>query len=395
MLVYKNTAGASAVTPPSGKTTLFVDAAGVPSTKDDAGVVVQLLTETEAGGTYQPLNANLTGISGVTFAADQSAYYTGSAWAAYTVTSVGRTLLAATTQAGQVAAIGAIPAPASPVDGQSVYFNGTAWVAYQASRLGFANVWNATNTFNFGITIANDQLINLGSNGAGARGTAAGIGVFFATSTLFLRAGGNTVMMGQVSLTTTETTVSALLAPATDNAIDVGLAARRIRTYYGVNSAINTSDARAKTEPRQLRQAEVAAFAQIARLPAIWRWLSRVNGDGCEPEGREARKHGGPTVQAAMAIMGAHGLDPMEYACFCYDQWEAQPEQWHEWPEEVGEDGEVIREAGRELVQEAVEAGDRYSFRKEELLCLIVSAMAAQHDALEARVAALESGRIP
>ena len=194
----------------------------------------------------------------------------------------------------------------------------------------------------------------------------------------------NTVAL-QISGFTQNVTWYTTLLPAVDNTSDIGTAAVRVRTYYGVNSAINTSDARAKTEPRQLRQAEVAAFAQIARLPAIWRWLSRVNGDGCEPEGREARKHGGPTVQAAMAIMEAHGLAPMEYACFCHEEWEAQPEQWHEWPEELAEDGEVIREAGRELVQEAVEAGDRYSFRKEELLCLIVSAMAAQHDALEDR----------
>ena len=120
MLVYKNTAGASAITPPSGKTTMFVDATGVPSTKDDAGVVVQLLTETEAGGTYQPLNANLTGISGVTFAADQSAYYTGSAWAAYTVTSVARTLLAAATQAAQRAAL------ATGTASSANFFRGTA-----------------------------------------------------------------------------------------------------------------------------------------------------------------------------------------------------------------------------------------------------------------------------
>lgn len=351
-----------------------------------------VMARTSGGADKSFVLGNLAGLAPLVVTADQSVYYTGSAWAAYTVTPVGRTLLAQTTQAAQLVAIGAIPAPSSPADGQSVYFNGTAWVVYQAPRLGFANVWNAPNTFNFGISLVAEQLINLGS-GAGARGTSAGIGVFFASSTLFLRPGGNSVMTGQLSMTAAETTISVLLAPATDNSVDIGLAARRVRTYYGVNSAINTSDARAKTEPRQLRQAEVSAFAQIARLPAIWRWLSRVNGDGCEPEGREARKHGGPTVQAAMAIMEAHGLAPMEYACFCHDEWEAQPEQWHEWAEELGEDGEVIREAGRELVQEAVEAGDRYSFRKEELLCLIVAAMAAQHDALEARVAALEAGR--
>ncbi|MGY5921329.1 tail fiber domain-containing protein [Stenotrophomonas africana] len=354
---------------------------GTPAATDN------VMTRTAAGTDGNFALGNLAGIAGLTAAADLSLYYNGTAWATYTVTSVGRTLLAATTQAAQVAAIGAIPAPASPVDGQSVYFNGTAWVVYQAPRLGFANVWNATNTFNFGITIANDQLINLGSNGAGARGTAAGIGVFFATSTLFLRAGGNSVMTGQITLTTTETTVSALLAPATDNAIDVGLAARRIRTYYGVNSAINTSDARLKTEPRHLSEAERKAGSELARLPAIWEWLT---GD---------RLHAGPTVQAAMAVMEANGLDPFAYSFICYDEWEAEPEQWHEWEaEEDPETGEVTREAGREQIQPAREAGNRYSFRKEELLCFMVSALAAENDlhaakveAMDARLAAIEA----
>lgn len=375
MFVLTNTAGASATTPAASKTTLFVDASGVPSTKNSAGTVTPLLTGPAAALAYQPLDADLTGIAGLTYATDKSIYYTGSAWATYDLTSVGRTLLAATTQAAQVAAIGAIPAPASPVDGQSVYFNGTAWVVYQAPRLGLANTWNSTNTFTFGLTIANDQLINLGSNGAGARGTAAGIGVFFATSTLFLRAGGNSVMTGQISLTTTETTISALLAPSTDNAIDVGLAARRIRTYYGVNSAINTSDARLKTEPRQLKDAEFKAFSAVCRLPPVWRWLSRVHGDeNCEAEGQAARKHFGPTVQAAMQVFKDHGLEAFENAPFCYDEWEAEAATYDD--------------EGNELTP-AREAGDRYSFRKEELLCGMVSSLAREIDEAKAENAEL------
>ncbi|MBA0362360.1 hypothetical protein D7V18_12000 [Stenotrophomonas maltophilia] len=123
-----------------------------------------------------------------------------------------------------------------------------------------------------------------------------------------------------------------------------------------------------------------------------------------------------------MAVMEAHGLDPFAYSFICYDEWEAEPEQWHEWPaeeavyEEVpdpvyGANGTILTvhrtkkvlvkeavEAGRELIQPAREAGDRYSFRKEELLCFMVSALAAENDlqavkveALDARLAALEA----
>lgn len=382
MLVYKNTAGASAITPPSGKTTMFVDAAGVPSTKDSGGVVVQLLTNTAAAGAYQPLNANLTGISGVTFVADQSVYYTGSAWAAYTVTSVGRTLLAQTTQALQRTALQAVGLVGNEsVGGEKLWLNVATWNLLTAGTVQYG-----TPAALPGIIIRNGD--PSGPTTAMWRTDIRG-GAGFCNILVNNAVGDNTAAARGLSLQ------QAAVQPSSDNLLSIGAASFRWTQVYAVNAAINTSDARAKTEPRQLRQAEVSAFAQIARLPAIWRWLSRVNGDGCEPEGREARKHGGPTVQAAMAIMEAHGLNPMEYACFCHDEWEAQPEQWHEWAEELGEDGEVIREAGRELVQEAVEAGDRYSFRKEELLCLIVAAMAAQHDALEARVAALEAGRTP
>lgn len=331
-----------------------------------------VMARTSGGADKSFVLGNLAGLAPLVVTADQSAYYTGSAWAAYTVTSVGRTLLAATTQPAQRAALGAAD------DTAVVHIAGTETITGAKTFSGaLTATGNVVSGNNFTTTTA---AIALGPGTSGS---------------LFLRPAGIGSTTGQWSYSPTVTRINCDVTPATDNAFNVGAASLRPIQYYAVNSTINTSDARAKTEPRQLRQEEVAAFAQIARLPAIWRWLSRVNGDGCEPEGREARKHGGPTVQAAMAIMEAHGLAPMEYACFCHDEWEAQPEQWHEWAEELDEDGEVIREAGRELVQEAVEAGDRYSFRKEELLCLIVAAMAAQHDALEARVAALEAGRTP
>lgn len=177
-----------------------------------------------------------------------------------------------------------------------------------------------------------------------------------------------------------------------DNSISAGTAAFRFTQVFAVNGAINTSDARLKTEPRQLSDAERKAGSELARLPAIWEWLT---GD---------RLHAGPTVQAAMAVMAAHELDPFAYSFICYDEWEAQEEQWHEWEARdavLDKDGNVLEpaiEAGRELIQAAREAGDRYSFRKEELLCFMVSALAAENDlqsakveALDARLAALEA----
>lgn len=285
---------------------------------------------------------------------DTSVYYTGSAWASYAVTSVGRTLLAATTQAAQKTALG--------LGDASVQNIGTSGA--NVPLLNGANTWGTLQVFFVGLRVGVDQVLDLGGAGAGMRGNGSGAVVLFGTSGAIFRPGGNMVTTGQLSMSTTETTVSALLAPSTDNAIDVGLAARRIRTYYGVNSAINTSDARLKTEPRQLLEAERKAASALARLPCIWAWLT---GD---------RLHAGPTVQAAIAVMEAHGLDPFAYSFICYDEWEAEEATYDD--------------KGNEL-KAAREAGNRYSFRKEELLCFMVPALAAEHDALDARLTALEN----
>lgn len=363
MFVLTNTAGASATTPAASKTTLFVDASGVPSTKSSAGTVTPLLTGPAAALAYQPLDTDLTGIAGLTYAADKSIYYTGSAWATYDLTSVGRTLLAAPTQAAQRTALGLGDAAV-----QNIGTSGS-----NIPLLNAANSWSGSQSFSVGASLGNDQILNLGNGGAGMRGSAAGIVVFFGGGAgTFFRPGGNAVTTGQLTMSTTETTVSTLLAPSTDNAIDVGLAARRIRTYYGVNSAINTSDARLKTEPRQLKDAEFKAFSAVCRLPPVWRWLSRVHGDeNCEAEGQAARKHFGPTVQAAMQVFADNGLVAFENAPFCYDEWEAEPATYDD--------------EGNELTP-AREAGDRYSFRKEELLCGMVAALAREIDEKDAKI---------
>lgn len=339
------------------------------------------------GGTDRVfLLGNLAGLAPLTMAADQSAYYNGTTWATYSLTTVGRTLLAATTQAAQRAAIGAAD------DTAVVHLTGAETVN-GIKTFTAASIWNLTATLRIqygtpagmaGITFFN------GTPGAGMRGD---IRVGSQSIYLIAPSGNNDDATGNGILIQTTA-----IRPSADNQLSMGASGSRYTQVWAVNAAINTSDARLKTEPRQLRDAEFKAASAIARLPAVWRWLSRVHGDeNCEPEGREARKHFGPTVQAAIAVMEAHELDPFAYSFICYDQWEALEEKWHEWPAAdavIDEEGNVLEpavEAGRELVQAAREARDRYSFRKEELLCFLVSAMARQHDELMERVAALEA----
>lgn len=160
------------------------------------------------------------------------------------------------------------------------------------------------------------------------------------------------------------------LYPLNDNVTTNGRASQRWTQVYAVNSTISTSDADCKTEPREIKPEEAAAFSAILKLPGVWQWLHRYR-----TEGDDARLHSGPTVQAAIAIMGKNGLDWSKYGAFCYDKWDASEA-------ELDSDGEVV--------SPAVEAGSLYSFRKEELSWWCMMALSCQVDDLSSRISVLE-----
>ncbi len=176
------------------------------------------------------------------------------------------------------------------------------------------------------------------------------------------------------------------LASETDNNRTLGTAAKRWSTVYAGTGTINTSDGREKTAVRTLTEAELSAAKQLAREIGAYRFLSAV-----AEKGAAAREHVGMTVQRAIEVMEAHGLDPFGYGFICYDSW---PEEWRDVQSvidtrptgEVTAEGDPVMEelefepARRELLQTA---GDRYSFRPNELLMFIAAG-------LEARIAALE-----
>lgn len=189
------------------------------------------------------------------------------------------------------------------------------------------------------------------------------------------------------------------LAPTSDNVISFGTATFRPSQLYAGNGSISTSDATKKTEPRSISNSEISAFSAILRLPGVWQWLERV-----ESEGEDARLHAGPTVQAAIAIMQANGLDWTRYAAFCYDEWGDKFEPVYATrivtSEVTNEDGTVTLTQNTEeyntgeLVK-VVEAGSLYSFRKEELLWWCLRSVVSQFDSIEARVSELEKTKQP
>lgn len=189
------------------------------------------------------------------------------------------------------------------------------------------------------------------------------------------------------------------LAPTSDNVISFGTPTFRPSQLYAGNGSISTSDATKKTEPRSISNSEISAFSAILRLPGVWQWLDRV-----ESEGEDARLHAGPTVQAAIAIMQANGLDWTRYAAFCYDEWGDKFEPVYATrivtSEVTNEDSTVTLTQNTEeyntgeLVK-VVEAGSLYSFRKEELLWWCLRSVVSQFDSIEARVSELEKTKQP
>ncbi len=381
--------------------------------------LVQL--RTAAGADRVAYLGNLAGIAPVTVANDQALVYTGGAWASYSLTAAGRAI------SGVAGTVNTFPyfSAANVVTLASITANGRSLVAATdaaAARtvIGAAddsNVVHRTGAESIAgeKTCSNAWRWNLGTTGSIQYTTPGGVpGILFRLGDpntpddnsyrSEIRGGNGRVdvivnpVMGAGAGTAGFFISSTTLSPRVTNTISCGSTGFVWTQVYATNTTISTSDSRLKTEPRNLRDAEFKAASAIARLPAVWRWLNRVHGDeNCEAEGKEARKHFGPTVQAAIAVMEGFGLDPFAYSFICYDEWEAEPEQWHEWPAKdavLGDDGNVLEpavEAGRELIQPAREAGDRYSFRKEELLCFIVRALAQEIDGLAERVTALEA----
>lgn len=163
-----------------------------------------------------------------------------------------------------------------------------------------------------------------------------------------------------------------IVRPMSDGNMGLGGGPFRWSEVFSANGAINTSDAREKTESRELTEAEMAAAADIARLPCIFQWLHAI-----EEKGEDARLHAGPTVQAVIAAMEARGLDPFRYGFVCYDKWGYKPA--------------VIDEATGNELEPELEAGDRYSLRPTELANFVLRGLSHRQDELEQRLAALES----
>lgn len=150
---------------------------------------------------------------------------------------------------------------------------------------------------------------------------------------------------------------------------DLGLSNKKWANVWVSSGVINDSDQRVKTEIGSIPDEVLDAwgdvdFVQFKRTEAV------------AEKGSAARLHSGIVAQDIKAVFEANGLDPAAYGFFCHDEWDAVEE-------ERDENGEVTRDA--------VEAGDRYSLRYEEALCLEAAYQRRLGEKRDARIAELEA----
>lgn len=145
------------------------------------------------------------------------------------------------------------------------------------------------------------------------------------------------------------------LRPQTDNAVSLGTSGQRWSVVYAATGTINTSDGRTKQQVRDLSEAERAVAIQCKSLLRAFKF-----NDAVETKGDAARWHFGIVAQDIAAAFEAEGLDAHDYGLFCYDEWEAS---------------DAVLDSEDNVVAAAIEAGDRYGVRYEELLAFIIAAI--------------------
>lgn len=245
-----------------------------------------------------------------------------------------------------------------------------------AASLNFRGVaFDGTMTGTKGATQQGDNLwISFaGHDGVKFTGAAAGIRMQASTgwSTTSTQCGITFATTAQGSTTRTDRwaiTSDGTLSPAQDGTYAIGSSASRVTSIFATNGAIQTSDARLKTDVRKMSDAELSAAKDIAREFGLFQWIERV-----KTEGESARWHTGITAQRVISIMESHGLNPMAYGFVCYDSWEEQ--------EVVSVDPD---NQSRTITK--IEAGDRYSLRYEELSIFIARGLEQRISELEEKL---------
>lgn len=211
----------------------------------------------------------------------------------------------------------------------------------------------ATNGLGLSIYAAKDSFINHGTSSATTRFSGGrNVWIGFAVNrtatgqaATFINTDTNSFNTATLITTQIDATQSNALFPTTDNTVDFGAASRRWKVIYAGTGAINTSDEREKQDIKDLSEVERQVAIAIKGLIKSFKFK-----DAVALKGDKARIHFGVMAQQIAEAFKIVGLNPDDYALFCYDEWQNN--------EEIG-----------------LKAGNRYGIRYDELLAFVIASM--------------------
>ncbi|HDV1118413.1 TPA: hypothetical protein RHU87_003156, partial [Escherichia coli] len=153
------------------------------------------------------------------------------------------------------------------------------------------------------------------------------------------------------------------IAPVDDNVKAIGQPSNRCSVIYAGTGSINTSDETLKTR-YDILNAERNAAIEIKSVIYKFKFNDSINHKGIE----SSRYHFGVGAQTVGDILRKHGLNPEQYAFWCYDEW---PDVWDE---EVITEESTDPDTGEKIYSQyktgdmilVKKAGGRYGIRYDE-----------------------------
>ena len=156
----------------------------------------------------------------------------------------------------------------------------------------------------------------------------------------------------------------------TDNTVNLGASSYRWKQLYAGTTTISTSDERLKENITPIDDDVLDAWGEVG-------WYQYQFKESVAEKGEtKARLHTGAIAQRIESVFTAHGLDANRYGLLCYDEWNATPAE---------------RDEQGNITEPAKPAGNRYSLRYEEALCMEAAYQRRRADRLEERIARLEA----
>ena len=155
------------------------------------------------------------------------------------------------------------------------------------------------------------------------------------------------------------------LHPGSDNDVYLGYTSYRWKQLYAGSTTISTSDRRLKRDITAISDELLDEWAQVS-------WQQFRMTDAYAEKGDEARYHFGLVAQDLQTLIP----DARRFGFFCYDSWPAE---------------EARYDSEGNVDVPARPAGDAYSLRYTEALCLEAAYQRRRADRMEARLAALET----